>query len=92
MHDHDLAQVRPRVMPQRAARRVAKIVMDGRGSRENMCGLDGGSMGAEVAAKGDQTRVSHQKGGGVANSIEGSKASFMVAEPWTSTKVSGDAR
>ena len=49
-------------------------------------------MGVEVAAKDAQTRVPHQGGWGVANNIEGSKATFTVAEPGTSTKVSGDAR
>ena len=75
MHDQDLAQVRPRVMPQRAARRVAKMGMDGRCRRENKCGLDGERMGAEVAEKGDQTRVSHQGGRCVANNIEGTTTS-----------------
>ena len=92
MHDHNLAQVRPRVMPPRAARSVAKMAIDGRRGRENKCGLDGESMGVDVAAKADQTRVSYQGGGGLANNIEGSKVTFMVAEPGTSTTVSGDAR
>ena len=71
-----LAQVRPRVMPQRAARSVAKMAIDGRNRRENKSGLD--QTGVDVTAKGDQTRVSYQGGGGEANIIEGSKTMYFA--------------
>ena len=79
--NHDFAQVLLEVR----ARKNATV----RSCMHQCSGLDGESMGAEVAVKGDQTRVSHQGGGGVANNIEGSKATSMITEPAGLTAISG---